>query len=302
MEYDRYTQPIRRLAPFRTTVCAAPSIELLRAEHQVRQILRAAEPCDKRGCTMNNNKIEIRNMNLYYGDFHALHGIDLDIKANEITAFIGPSGCGKSTLLRSLNRMNDLVENCHITGDITLDGQDIYKNCDVNLLRKRVGMVFQKPNPFPMSIYDNIAYGPRTHGIKSRVKLDEIVETSLRHAAIWDETKDNLKKSALSMSGGQQQRICIARALAADPEVLLMDEPTSALDPISTAKIEDLVLELKKDYTIVMVTHNMQQATRVSDKTAFFLLGDMIEADDTEKLFSMPRDKRTEDYITGRFG
>ncbi len=302
MEYDRYTQPIRRLAPFRTTVCAAPSIELLRAEHQVRQILRAAEPCDKRGCTMNNNKIEIRNMNLYYGDFHALHGIDLDIKANEITAFIGPSGCGKSTLLRSLNRMNDLVENCHITGDITLDGQDIYKNCDVNLLRKRVGMVFQKPNPFPMSIYDNIAYGPRTHGIKSRVKLDEIVETSLRHAAIWDETKDNLKKSALSMSGGQQQRICIARALAADPEVLLMDEPTSALDPISTAKIEDLVLELKKDYTIVMVTHNMQQATRVSDKTAFFLLGDMVEADDTEKLFSMPKDKRTEDYITGRFG
>ena len=302
MEYDRYTQPIRRLAPFRTTVCAAPSIELLRAEHQVRQVLRAAEPCDKRGCTMNNNKIEIRNMNLYYGDFHALHGIDLDIKANEITAFIGPSGCGKSTLLRSLNRMNDLVENCHITGDITLDGQDIYKNCDVNLLRKRVGMVFQKPNPFPMSIYDNIAYGPRTHGIKSRVKLDEIVETSLRHAAIWDETKDNLKKSALSMSGGQQQRICIARALAADPEVLLMDEPTSALDPISTAKIEDLVLELKKDYTIVMVTHNMQQATRVSDKTAFFLLGDMVEVDDTEKLFSMPKDKRTEDYITGRFG
>ena len=302
MEYDRYTQPIRRLAPFRTTVCAAPSIELLRAEHQVRQILRAAEPCDKRGCTMNNNKIDIRNMNLHYGDFHALHDINLDIKENEITAFIGPSGCGKSTLLRSLNRMNDLVENCHITGDITLDGQDIYRNCDVNLLRKRVGMVFQKPNPFPMSIYDNIAYGPRTHGIKSRVQLDEIVETSLKRAAIWEETKDNLKKSALSMSGGQQQRICIARALAADPEVLLMDEPTSALDPISTAKIEDLVLELKKDYTIVMVTHNMQQATRVSDTTAFFLLGDMIEVDDTEKLFSMPSDKRTEDYITGRFG
>ena len=302
MEYDRYTQPIRRLAPFRTTVCAAPSIELLRAEHQVRQILRAAEPCDKRGCTMNNNKIEIRNMNLHYGDFHALHDINLDIKENEITAFIGPSGCGKSTLLRSLNRMNDLVENCHITGDITLDGQDIYRNCDVNLLRKRVGMVFQKPNPFPMSIYDNIAYGPRTHGIKSRVQLDEIVETSLKRAAIWEETKDNLKKSALSMSGGQQQRICIARALAADPEVLLMDESTSALDPISTAKIEDLVLELKKDYTIVMVTHNMQQATRVSDTTAFFLLGDMIEVDDTEKLFSMPSDKRTEDYITGRFG
>ena len=302
MEYDRYTQPIRRLAPFRTTVCAAPSIELLRAEHQVRQILRAAEPCDKRGCTMNNNKIEIRNMNLHYGDFHALHDINLDIKENEITAFIGPSGCGKSTLLRSLNRMNDLVENCRITGDIMLDGQDIFKNCDVNLLRRRVGMVFQKPNPFPMSIYDNIAYGPRTHGIKSRVQLDEIVETSLKRAAIWEETKDNLKKSALSMSGGQQQRICIARALAADPEVLLMDEPTSALDPISTAKIEDLVLELKKDYTIVMVTHNMQQATRVSDTTAFFLLGDMIEVDDTEKLFSMPSDKRTEDYITGRFG
>ena len=302
MEYDRYTQPIRRLAPFRTTVCAAPSIELLRAEHQVRQILRAAEPCDKRGCTMNNSKIEIRNMNLHYGDFHALHDINLDIKENEITAFIGPSGCGKSTLLRSLNRMNDLVENCRITGDIMLDGRDIYKNCDVNLLRRRVGMVFQKPNPFPMSIYDNIAYGPRTHGIKSRVQLDEIVETSLKRAAIWEETKDNLKKSALSMSGGQQQRICIARALAADPEVLLMDEPTSALDPISTAKIEDLVLELKKDYTIVMVTHNMQQATRVSDTTAFFLLGDMIEVDDTEKLFSMPSDKRTEDYITGRFG
>ena len=248
------------------------------------------------------NKIEIHNMNLHYGDFHALHDINLDIKENEITAFIGPSGCGKSTLLRSLNRMNDLVENCRITGDIMLDGQDIYKNCDVNLLRRRVGMVFQKPNPFPMSIYDNIAYGPRTHGIKSRVQLDEIVETSLKRAAIWEETKDNLKKSALSMSGGQQQRICIARALAADPEVLLMDEPTSALDPISTAKIEDLVLELKKDYTIVMVTHNMQQATRVSDTTAFFLLGDMIEVDDTEKLFSMPSDKRTEDYIMGRFG
>ena len=248
------------------------------------------------------NKIEIRNMNLHYGDFHALHDINLDIKENEITAFIGPSGCGKSTLLRSLNRMNDLVENCRITGDIMLDGQDIYKSCDVNLLRRRVGMVFQKPNPFPMSIYDNIAYGPRTHGIKSRVQLDEIVETSLKRAAIWEETKDNLKKSALSMSGGQQQRICIARALAADPEVLLMDEPTSALDPISTAKIEDLVLELKKDYTIVMVTHNMQQAVRVSDNTAFFLLGEVIEYNDTEKLFSIPEDKRTEDYITGRFG
>lgn len=248
------------------------------------------------------NKIEIRDMNLYYGDFQALHDIDLDIKANEITAFIGPSGCGKSTLLRSLNRMNDLVEGCRITGDIRLDGQDIYKNCDVNLLRKRVGMVFQKPNPFPMSIYDNIAYGPRTHGVKSRVQLDEIVERSLRGAAIWDETKDSLKKSALSMSGGQQQRICIARALAAEPEVLLMDEPTSALDPISTSKIEDLVLELKKDYTIVMVTHNMQQATRVSDTTAFFLLGEIVEVGETEQLFSVPKDKRTEDYITGRFG
>lgn len=248
------------------------------------------------------NKIEIRDMNLYYGSFHALHDINLNIRANEITAFIGPSGCGKSTLLRSLNRMNDLVEGCKITGDIRLDGEDIYKDCDVNLLRKRVGMVFQKPNPFPMSIYDNIAYGPRTHGVRSRGRLDEIVERSLRGAAIWDETKDNLKKSALSMSGGQQQRICIARALAAEPEVLLMDEPTSALDPISTSKIEDLVLELKKDYTIVMVTHNMQQATRVSDTTAFFLLGEIVEIGETEQLFAMPKDKRTEDYITGRFG
>lgn len=249
------------------------------------------------------NKFEVKNMDLYYGSFHALKNINIAIPEKEITAFIGPSGCGKSTFLKSLNRMNDLVEGCRISGDILLDGVDIYKDkMDVNVLRKRVGMVFQKPNPFPMSIYDNIAYGPRTHGIKSRVQLDEIVETSLKRAAIWEETKDNLKKSALSMSGGQQQRICIARALAADPEVLLMDEPTSALDPISTAKIEDLVLELKKDYTIVMVTHNMQQATRVSDTTAFFLLGDMIEVDDTEKLFSMPSDKRTEDYITGRFG
>lgn len=247
-------------------------------------------------------KFNISNLNLYYGDFHALKDVDLTINEKEITAFIGPSGCGKSTFLKCLNRMNDLVQGCKITGQVLLDGEDIYSGMDVNLLRKRVGMVFQKPNPFPMSIYDNIAYGPRTHGIKSRVQLDEIVETSLKRAAIWEETKDNLKKSALSMSGGQQQRICIARALAADPEVLLMDEPTSALDPISTAKIEDLVLELKKDYTIVMVTHNMQQATRVSDTTAFFLLGDMIEVDDTEKLFSMPSDKRTEDYITGRFG
>ena len=249
-----------------------------------------------------DTKFSIENLDLYYGDFKALKNINLALKERTITAFIGPSGCGKSTLLKSLNRMNDLVEGCRITGKITLDGEDIYGGMDVNLLRRRVGMVFQKPNPFPMNIYDNIAYGPRTHGIKSRVKLDEIVETSLRHAAIWDETKDCLKKSALSMSGGQQQRLCIARALAADPEVLLMDEPTSALDPISTAKIEDLVLELKKDYTIVMVTHNMQQATRVSDTTAFFLLGDMIEVGETEKLFSMPKDKRTEDYITGRFG
>lgn len=247
-------------------------------------------------------KFNISNLNLYYGDFHALKDVDLSINEKEITAFIGPSGCGKSTFLKCLNRMNDLVQGCKITGQVLLDGEDIYSGMDVNLLRRRVGMVFQKPNPFPMSIYDNIAYGPRTHGIKSRVQLDEIVETSLKRAAIWEETKDNLKKSALSMSGGQQQRICIARALAANPEVLLMDEPTSALDPISTAKIEDLVLELKKDYTIVMVTHNMQQATRVSDTTAFFLLGDMIEVDDTEKLFSMPSDKRTEDYITGRFG
>ena len=248
------------------------------------------------------NKIEIHNMNLHYGDFHALHDINLDIKENEITAFIGPSGCGKSTLLRSLNRMNDLVENCRITGDIMLDGQDIYKNCDVNLLRRRVGMVFQKPNPFPMSIYDNIAYGPRTHGIKNKAKLDEIVEKSLCGAAIWDEVKDRLKKNALGLSGGQQQRLCIARALAVEPEVLLMDEPTSALDPISTSKIEELAMELKEKYTIVIVTHNMQQAVRISDHTAFFLLGELVEYGETEKLFSQPQDKRTEDYITGRFG
>ena len=248
------------------------------------------------------NKIEIRDMNLFYNDFHALKGINLNIEANEITAFIGPSGCGKSTLLKSLNRMNDLVEGCKISGKMLLDGEDIYGNMDVNLLRKRVGMVFQKPNPFPMSIYDNIAFGPRTHGVKSKAKLDEIVEKSLRDAAIWDEVKDRLKKSALGLSGGQQQRLCIARALAVCPEVLLMDEPTSALDPISTAKIEDLVLDLKKQYTIVMVTHNMQQATRVSDKTVFFLLGEVVEAAPTEQLFSIPKDKRTEDYITGRFG
>ncbi len=248
------------------------------------------------------NKFTVENLDLYYGDFKALKNINLNIAPNEITAFIGPSGCGKSTLLKSMNRMNDLVEGCKITGKMLLDNEDIYGDMDTNLLRKRVGMVFQKPNPFPMSIYDNIAYGPRTHGIRSRVRLDEIVEKSLRGAAIWDEVKDKLKKSALAMSGGQQQRLCIARALAVAPEVLLMDEPTSALDPISTSKIEDLAMELKKKYTIVMVTHNMQQAVRISDKTAFFLLGEVIEYDKTEKLFSMPSNKKTEDYITGRFG
>ena len=247
-------------------------------------------------------KIEIKNTDLYYGDFHALKNINLDIPANQITAFIGPSGCGKSTLLKSLNRMNDLVEGCRITGELLLDGEDIYGPMDVNMLRRRVGMVFQKPNPFPMSIYDNIAYGPRTHGIRSKAKLDDIVEKALRDAAIWDEVKDRLKKSALGMSGGQQQRLCIARALAVQPEVLLMDEPTSALDPISTSRIEDLAVELKKNYTIVMVTHNMQQAARISDKTAFFLLGEVIEYGDTMTLFSMPKNKKTEEYITGRFG
>ena len=247
-------------------------------------------------------KFDIRNAELYYGDFKALKGISLEIPENKITAFIWPSGCGKSTLLKSLNRMNDLVEGCRITGEFLLDGEDIYGKMDVNLLRKRVGMVFQKPNPFPMSVYDNIAFGPRTHGIHSKVKLDDIVEKSLRDAAIWDELKDRLKKSALGLSGGQQQRLCIARALAVEPEVLLMDEPTSALDPISTSKIEDLAIELKKEYTIVMVTHNMQQAARISDKTAFFLLGEVVEYADTDKLFSTPQDQRTEDYITGRFG
>ena len=251
---------------------------------------------------MSTAKMAIEGLDLYYGQFHALKDMSLDIYANEITAFIGPSGCGKSTLLKSLNRMNDRVEGCKITGKVTLDDKDIYRDMDVNLLRKRVGMVFQKPNPFPMSVYDNIAYGPRTHGIRSKAKLDAIVEDSLRKAAIWDELKDRLKKSALGLSGGQQQRLCIARALAVQPEVLLMDEPTSALDPISTIKIEELAMELKKDYTIVMVTHNMQQATRVSDKTVFFLLGEIIETGKTEELFSMPKDKRTEDYITGRFG
>ena len=252
---------------------------------------------------MLKNKMTIEHMNLHYGDFHALKDINLNIKENQITAFIGPSGCGKSTLLKSINRMNDLVPGCRITGEMLLDGENIYGGkMDVNGLRKRVGMVFQKPNPFPMSIYDNIAYGPRTHGVRSKAKLDDIVEQSLRQAAIWDEVKDRLKKSALGMSGGQQQRLCIARALAVQPEVLLMDEPTSALDPISTSKIEDLAVELKKDYTIVMVTHNMQQAARISDKTAFFLLGEVVEYGETEQIFSMPKDKRTEDYITGRFG
>lgn len=248
------------------------------------------------------DKISIEQMELYYGDFKALKNINLNIRANEITAFIGPSGCGKSTLLKSLNRMNDLVEGCRIEGKVCLDGEDIYGTMDVNLLRKRVGMVFQKPNPFPMSVYDNIAYGPRTHGIRSKVRLDDIVEKSLRDAAIWDELKDRLKKSALGLSGGQQQRLCIARALAVQPEVLLMDEPTSALDPISTSKIEELAVDLKRNYTIVMVTHNMQQAARISDKTAFFLMGEVVEFGDTDQVFSMPKDKRTEDYITGRFG
>ena len=252
---------------------------------------------------MEQDKIVIEHLNLWYGSFQALKDINLRLPANEITAFIGPSGCGKSTLLKSLNRMNDLVEGCRIEGTVTLDGEDIFsRKMDVNLLRKRVGMVFQKPNPFPMSIYDNIAYGPRTHGIRSKAKLDEIVDKSLRDAAIGDEVTDRWQKSARGMSGGQQQRLCIARALAVDPEVILMDEPTSALDPISTSKIEDLAVELKKKYTIIMVTHNMQQAVRVSDKTVFFLLGEVIESGDTEKLFSVPQDKRTEDYITGRFG
>ena len=248
------------------------------------------------------SKISVKNLDLYYGDFKALKNINLEIEPNKITAFIGPSGCGKSTLLKSINRMNDLVEGCRIDGEILLDGQNIFKGMDVNVLRKRVGMVFQKPNPFPMSIYDNIAYGPRTHGIRSKAKLDDIVEKSLRNAAIWDECKDRLKKSALGMSGGQQQRLCIARALAVSPEVLLMDEPTSALDPISTLKIEELMETLKKKYTVVIVTHNMQQAARVSDDTAFFLVGEVIEKNATSEIFARPQDKRTEDYITGRFG
>lgn len=248
------------------------------------------------------DKFTIDNMNLYYGKFHALKDVTLHMPKNKITAFIGPSGCGKSTLLKSLNRMNDLVEGCKITGDIRLDGTDIYGDMDINVLRKRVGMVFQKANPFPMSVYDNIAFGPRTHGIKKKSELDRIVEQSLRDAAIWDELKDRLKKSALGLSGGQQQRLCIARALAVKPEVLLMDEATSALDPISTGKIEELCLKLKDEYTIIMVTHNMQQALRISDNTAFFLLGEMVEYNSTDAVFSSPQDKCTEEYITGRFG
>ena len=249
------------------------------------------------------NKFEISNLDLYYGQLHALKDVELKIQERQITAFIGPSGCGKSTLLRTLNRVNDLVEGCRITGNVLLDGQDIYNgSLDTTMLRKRVGMVFQKPNPFPMSVYDNVAYGPRTHGIRGKAKLDDIVEQSLRNAAIWEELKDRLKKDALGLSGGQQQRLCIARALAVEPEVVLMDEPTSALDPISTSKIEDLCVTLREKYTIIIVTHNMQQAARISDNTAFFLLGEVIEYGNTEKLFSIPRDKRTEDYITGRFG
>jgi phosphate transport system ATP-binding protein len=247
-------------------------------------------------------KITIEHLNLYYGSFQALKDVNLRITEKEITAFIGPSGCGKSTLIKAINRMNDLVEGCRIEGDVLLDGENIYGSMDTNMLRKRVGMVFQKPNPFPLSIYDNIAYGPRTHGVRGRAKLDDIVEQSLRDAAIWEEVKDRLKKPALGLSGGQQQRLCIARALAVEPEVLLMDEPTSALDPISTAKIEELAMELKSNYTIVIVTHNMQQAVRISDKTAFFLLGEVIEYSDTDRIFSKPKDQRTEDYITGRFG
>lgn len=250
-----------------------------------------------------NTKMSVKDLDLYYGDFQALHNINLDIKEKEILSFIGPSGCGKSTLLKCLNRMNDLVLGCKIDGEIKLDGDDIYaKNYDVNKLRKRVGMVFQQPNPFPMSIYENIAYGPKTHGIKNKAELDEIVESSLKQAAIWDEVKNDLKKSALSISGGQQQRLCIARALAVNPEVILMDEPTSALDPISTGKIEDLAQDLKDKYTIVMVTHNMQQASRISDQTAFFLNGVIVEKGKTEDIFTNPREEKTELYVTGRFG
>ena len=252
--------------------------------------------------TCEKPKISINNVDLYYGEFHALKDISIDIPEKKIVAFIGPSGCGKSTLLKSLNRMNDLIEGCRITGDVLLDNENVYTDIDVNHLRKRVGMVFQRPNPFSMSVYDNVAYGPRTHGVRGKAALDDIVEHSLRSAAIWDEFKDRLKNNALGLSGGQQQRLCIARALAVEPDVLLMDEPTSALDPISTGKIEELAVELKRKYTVVMVTHNMQQATRISDITAFFLLGEIIEAGKTEQIFTVPKHKRTEDYITGRFG
>jgi len=251
---------------------------------------------------MNMQKISTKNLDLFYGDVHALKSVTIDIAENQVTALIGPSGCGKSTFLKTLDRMNDLVSGVRITGDVFLDGLNIYGQCDIVELRKRVGMVFQKPNPFPMSIYDNIAYGPRIHGLKNRAQLDEIIEKSLRGAALWDEVKDRLKKSALGLSGGQQQRLCIARVLAVNPEVVLMDEPTSALDPISTMKIEDLIDELKEKYTIIIVTHNMQQAGRISDKTAFFLHGEIVESGETEAIFSTPREKRTEDYITGRFG
>lgn len=248
------------------------------------------------------NCFEIKKMDLFYGNFHALKNIDMDIKKSKVTAFIGPSGCGKSTFIKSLNRMNDLIEGCRIKGRILFDGRNIYKNYDVNILRKKVGMVFQKPNPFPMSIYDNITFGPKTHGIKNKAKLDEIVESSLKDAALWEDLKDRLHTSALGLSGGQQQRLCIARTLAVNPEVILMDEPTSALDPISTLKIEELILRLKKEYTIIIVTHNMQQAARISDQTAFFLLGEVIEFDDTKKIFDNPKDKKTQDYVKGKFG
>jgi phosphate transport system ATP-binding protein len=247
------------------------------------------------------SKFSVSNLNLFYGDLHALKDINLEISAGQITAMIGPSGCGKSTMLRTLNRMNDLIDNCKISGNVLLDGRDIYQERDISSLRKRVGMVFQKPNPFPMSIFDNAAYGPRLHGVKNKAVLADIVERSLRNAALWDEVKDRLNDSALGLSGGQQQRLCIARALAVEPEIILMDEPTSALDPIAAGKIEELIMELKKDYTIVIVTHSMQQAARISDKTAFFLLGELIEYGDTEQVFSLPQDSRTENYITGRF-
>lgn len=248
-------------------------------------------------------KISMKDLNLYYGDFHALKGVSLEVPANQVTAFIGPSGCGKSTCLKTLNRMNDLVDGCKIQGEVRIDGEDIYDpRTDVTLLRKRAGMVFQKPNPFPMTVYDNIAYGPRVHGIKGKTQLDEIVEKSLRDSALWDEVKDRLKKSALGLSGGQQQRLCIARALAVEPDIILMDEPTSALDPISTLKIEDLMDDLKSHYTVLIVTHNMQQAARIADKTAFFLLGEVVEFTDTLTMFNQPKDERTERYITGRFG